>query len=148
MSLKRLPRQRRPETLQRWRARTLEPRLTFVNLLPFELDEEGNAEPLGELDDVASVQLCEAFKRVFVPRPIEERPVAFFQFVFQFQRRDPPHLIPKLVSLYRDVRGLLERLPRMMPPRDALAPGYEVVQEQVEHLMGVGADGRLYDQPE
>src|SRR5262249_14270141 len=126
MSVKRLPRQRRPETLQRWRARTLEQWLTLVNLLPFELDKEGNAEPLGELDDVASVQLCEALKPVFVPRPIDDgRPSAFFQFVLRFQRGDPPHLIPKLVRLYRDVRRLLERLPGMMPPRDDLAYGYE-----------------------
>jgi hypothetical protein len=133
----------------------LEPWLTFSSLLPFELDEDGNAEPLGEIDAVASVRLCAAFKGEFVPRPIEDRPVAFFQFILLLQRRHPPEQIPKLVRMYCDVRGLLEMLPVMRPqqdelanPLDELADHYLEKEVQVTHFMGIGANGRFYEQPD
>jgi hypothetical protein len=117
-------------------------------LLPFQLDEEGNPEALGGLDDEASQQLIAAFRQEFVGRPIEERPVAFFPFIFASLRQTPTEHMPGLVQLYRDVRSLLERLPRMMPPQEALTDGYQEVQVEVTHYAGVSSDGRFYDQPD
>src|SRR5262249_43456762 len=112
----RLKRSRKPETLQRFWQSRLQPWLDFANLLSFVGSGEDfqpfrkdGAEQEGE-------RLREEFTAQFASRPIsKDFPPALWGLANGVSRK---RRLGEMLSIFKDIRGLLEKIPAMAWPSE------------------------------
>lgn len=142
----RLPRHRRPETLQRfWRAR-LQPWIDFANLLPFERLGIGWWRTVADLDREGSESLCRSFVHRFATRREPSALNSLAWRVTRFQTREPQPSA-ELDALFKTVRNVFEHLHSMTWPSETEWLGrsehYDSVPLAIPYFIEDTGNGRV-----